>query len=214
MSTVPSTLSIEELLKNLEEQHQAYLKTFQLVHVALSQAAQGATAPSASSVAHPTQSAPSRRRRRSTLDIDAEPPAERSADRKPSTYHSSVLTGESDESDADDELYVQTPLPKYKFDQEDLRRHLKTYKFNEQGKTLLKPVVQDGRLRDPTSLFPRYPPDENWHNSHYSVFDVGRDGAPLSRHEVVEVGSSIDSAIWQAISVMYHPIFNLKVILI
>ena len=207
MATVPPTLSTEELLKNLEEQHQAYLKTFQLVHQALSQAAQGVSAPSASAAAQPaqpTQSAPSRRRRRSTLDISNEAPSLHSADRKPSTYHSSVLTGESDESDADDELYVQTPLPKYKFDKEDLRTHLKTYEFNEYGKTLLKPIVQNGRLRDPTALFPKYLPEENWHNSHYSVFDVGRDGAPLNRHEVVEVGSSIDSAIWQAISVKYH----------
>jgi len=62
-------------------------------------------------------------------------------------------------------------------------------------------VVRNGRLQNP-ALFPEYPPEELWHNSHYSVFDVGTDGAPLSRREVVKEGTtSIDSAIWQAIQV-------------
>ncbi|PBP20018.1 hypothetical protein BUE80_DR009146 [Diplocarpon rosae] len=112
---------------------------------------------------------------------------------------SSLLTGESDESDDDDELYVQTPLPSYKYDLEDLRDHLKTYTLNEYGAVLLDSVVHNKRLLYPT-LFPEYPEDEKWHNSHYSVFDVCTDGAPLSRREVVKAGTkSIDSAVWQAI---------------
>lgn len=120
------------------------------------------------------------------------------------TVHSSVLTGDSDESDNDDELYVQTPLPSYKYDYEDLRSHLKTYTFNEHGDVLLDTVVHNKRLLYP-SLFPEYPDDERWHLSHYSVFDVSTDGAPLSRREVVKDGTtSIDSAVWQAIQVGYE----------
>jgi hypothetical protein len=113
---------------------------------------------------------------------------------------SSVITGDSDESDVEEEFYVQEPLPSYTFDHEDLRDHLKKHKFNEHGQELLKTEVDHGRLLHPT-LFRKYPPDEKWHNSHYSVFDVSKDGAPLSRSEVVEKGSHIDSAIWQAIQV-------------
>lgn len=246
----------EELLRRLDEQHQAYLKTFRLVHEALAQSAAGeanpattvpaspplaqlaptvatntavpprpstpvphtpatqtpltlnptALSPIATNTAEPTltlaPSAPPRSRRlsrrRSTIDSDAERPE---AIRKPATYHSSVFTGESDESEDDGDLYVQTPLPPYAYDHEDLRDHLKTYKFNEEGKTLLDTVVANGRLKTPM-LFPDYPSDEKWHNSHYSVFDVGQDGAPLSRREVVQPGTaSIDSAIWQAVQV-------------
>jgi hypothetical protein len=189
MAAGPST---EELLKRLDEQHKVYLDTFKLVHEALSHNV---------AINRPTSPvAPSKRRRRSTLDIEAEKP-----ERKPlsatATFPSSVVTGDSDESDEDDELYVQTPLPSYKFDHENLRDHLKHHKFNESGKKILETVVENGRLLNPI-LFPEYAPGDKSHNSHYSVFDVGTDGAPLSRHEVVKPGTTlIDSAIWQVIQV-------------
>lgn len=203
----------EELLRKLDEQHQAYIKTFRLVHEALAQNAQSAQSNSSSSTAgltipipnpghltlapplSPPSRAPSRRRRRST-EIETERPL-----RRPGTFYSSVFTGDSDESDIDGDLYVQDSLPSYKFDLEDLRQHLKTYKFGEAGEILLKSVVKHGRLKYP-GLFRDYPKEEKWHNSHYSVFDVDKDGAPLSRWEVVKPGTtSIDSAIWQVIQV-------------
>ncbi|KAE8442027.1 hypothetical protein EG329_003928 [Mollisiaceae sp. DMI_Dod_QoI] len=182
----------EELLKRLDEQHQAYLETFRLVHEALSQAVGSNTTPASPASAI----APSKRR---TLSVHTTP-SDRPSSRDPSTFRSSILTGESDESDDDGELYVQVPLPSYDFDQEHLRQHLKTHDFTEHGTLLLSSIVRDKRLLHPAALFPTYPPDEKWHNSHYSVFDVGPDGAPLSRREIVKDGTtSIDSAIWQAI---------------
>lgn len=193
MASRPNT---EELLKRLDEQHQAYLETFRLVHEALSQASNQNGSPNA-----PTSPlsaiAPSKRRTLSTATTPSDKPSSSST-----AVRSSILTGESDESDDDGELYVQTPLPSYKFDQEHLRQHLKTHDFGEHGALLLSSVVREKRLLHPAALFPSYPPEEKWHNSHYSVFDVGVDGAPLSRHEVVREGTtSIDSAIWQAIQV-------------
>ncbi|KAL5323538.1 hypothetical protein ACEPPN_008076 [Leptodophora sp. 'Broadleaf-Isolate-01'] len=223
-------LTTEELLKRLDEQHQAYLTTFRQVHEALAKTASGQhqvlpspvpTSPETAIISHaspsnvmltrastfptpvspipplsPTPNSPGlsvavpKRHRRSFSELDGE---------RPVTVHSSVLTGDSDESDNDDELYVQTPLPSYKYDYEDLRSHLKTYTFNEHGDVLLDTVVHNKRLLYP-SLFPEYPDDERWHLSHYSVFDVSTDGAPLSRREVVKDGTtSIDSAVWQAI---------------
>jgi len=192
--------NIGELLRKLDEHQQAfiqhqqlYLKTSQAVHDALAQSIVG-TFPSPV-IFSPI--APSRRPRRSTVENETERPL----GAKPRTFHSSVLTGESDESDQDDELYVQIPLPEYTFDHEDLRHHLKTYSFDAAGSGLLSTVVQNGRLLNP-ALFPEYHVEEKWHNSHYSVFDVGTDGSPLSRREVVKPGTkSIDSAIWQAVQV-------------
>jgi hypothetical protein len=188
MAAGPST---EELLKKLDEQHKAYLDTFKLVHEALSHNV---------AAHHPGSPVPpSKRRRRSTLDIESDKPERRISGA--ATFPSSVVTGDSDESDEDDELYVQTPLPAFKFDHEHLRAHLKNYKFNYAGKKILETVVENGRLLNPM-LFPEYEPSDSSHNSHYSVFDVGSDGAPLSRHEVVKPGTtSIDSAIWQVTQV-------------
>ncbi|CAL3971613.1 unnamed protein product [Diplocarpon coronariae] len=225
------TLTTEELLRRLDEQHQAYIATFRLVHKALAKTASTTAIESvlqslmptfketaspnshalsavmltrSSHLSRPNSATPassglsvsvSRRSRHSTFEIEAERPA----DGQPVTMHSSILTGESDESDDDDEFYVQTPLPSYKYDHQDLRHHLKTYTLNEYGAELLDSVVHNKRLLYP-SLFPEYPEDEKWHNTHYSVFDVGTDGAPLSRREVVKAGTkSIDSAVWQAI---------------
>ncbi|PBP25214.1 hypothetical protein BUE80_DR003680 [Diplocarpon rosae] len=183
------TLTTEELLRRLDEQHQAYIATFRLVHETLAKTA------SATRIA-PALQPPVSTFTETAIEIEAERPA----DGKPVMVRSSLLTGESDESDDDDdELYLQTPLSSYKYDLEDLRNHLKTYTWNEYGAVLLDSVVHNKRLLYPT-LFPEYSEDEKWHNSHYSVFDVCTDGAPLSRREVVKAGTkSIDSAVWQAI---------------
>lgn len=187
-------LSTEELIKRFDEQHKAYLDSFKLLLEALLHNV------AANSPGLPVETP--KRRRRSTVDNEAERP-ERRERKAPSVPGTSVLTGDSDESDVDDELYVQTPLPSYKFDTEHLRHHLKHHKFNEAGKTILKTVVRNGSLLNPINIFPtEYPPNETSHNSHYSVFDVGTDGAPLSRSDVVKPGTdSIDSAIWQVIQV-------------
>ena len=189
MAAGPST---EELLKRLDDEHKAYLDTFRLVHEALSKNI-------ADTNTLPASPGPSKRRRRSTIEQDVERPERPKFSKPGSVPGTSVLTGDSDESDDDDELYVQTPLPPYNFDHENLRQHLKCHEFNESGKRILKTVIENGRLLNPM-LFPEYLPNDRSHNSHYSVFDVGTDGAPLSRHEVVRPGTtSIDSAIWQVI---------------
>lgn len=213
-----ASVSTEELLRKLDEQHQAYLKTFRLLHESLAQSSEkkeqvestfpglGIAVPTSpqSPGPHislalpqsPQSRAPSRRRRISTEVSDFDRPL-----RRPGTFQSSVFTGDSDESDLDHELYVQDVLPSYSYDLEDLRQHLKTYHFEESGKILLESVVDNGRLKHP-GLFQDYPETEKWHNSHYSVFDVDQDGAPLSRWDVVKPGTtSIDSAIWQVIQV-------------
>lgn len=217
------SLSTEELLRKLDEQHQAYIKTFKLVHEALARShasekngnneANSALLPNASTnlpasppspgphislalPSSPQSRTPSRIRRRSTEVGDLERPL-----RRPGTFQSSLYTGDSDESEVDGDLYVQDALPAYSFDLEDLRQHFKTYDFDEAGRTLLKSVFKNGRLRYP-GLFRDYPETETWHNSHYSVFDVDQDGTPLSRSDLVEPGTtSIDSAIWQVIQV-------------
>jgi hypothetical protein len=191
----------EELLKKLDDLHQAYLRTFAQVHEALSnQATENASSPLAGAT---------KRRRRSTLDPDAERPLLTAATLARKEVFATNESNFSDElSETEDELFVQEPLPSYSFDTEHLRDHLKRYRFNEEGNKILDTVItQNGRLLNPSALFPLYAPTELFHNSHYTVFDVGKDGAPVSRRKVVEEGSTIDSAIWQAIRVGNFPDF-------
>jgi hypothetical protein len=181
------SINTEELLNRLDEQHKAYLETFRLVHDALSHNV-------AANLTLGSPAATPRRRRRSTLEHDGE----RSPPRITAPTHRS---NESDFSDEDEGLYVQDILPSYKFDSQHLREHLRRYQFNAEGRKVLESVIDDrGRLRNPDSLFPEVLPDHS-HTSHYSVLDVGTDGAPVSRRAVVSDGSNIDYAIWQAIQV-------------
>jgi len=191
-----ANMNTADLLKRLDEQHRAYQETFKLVHEALVQSVVNRPPPSPGLA--PT-SAP-RQRRRSTIDVEGiDLPL--ITIRSISQQATSLTTGETDISDDDDELYVQDLLPSYQFDYEDLKDHLKKYPFNEEGRTLLKAVVgENGRLKNP-ELFPESLDEETSHNSHYSIFDVGTDGTPLSRHKFVSTGSTIDSAIWQALQV-------------
>lgn len=201
-----TSMSTEELLKKLDDQHQAYLETFKLVHDALNNSLTNTnTNTNSASVAPAPAPAPqspgsirtfTKRRRVSARD-DGDIPEVR-----PSTLHSSVLSGDSDDSDDDDDLYVQTPLAPFKYDEEQLRQHFRTYNFTDAGHIILETVItKNGRLLDPV-LFPDYHRADRSHNSHYSVFDVGKDGAPLSRRDVVKPGTTkIDSAIWQAVKV-------------
>ncbi|KAI9643739.1 hypothetical protein NHQ30_008363 [Ciborinia camelliae] len=199
-------------MRRLDDQHQAYLETFKLVHDALNN---GVTNTSTGPVSAPQSPGSIRtftkRRRRSTKD-DCDIPEIR-----PSTLHSSVLSGDSDDSDEDDDLYVQTPLAPFTYSEEQLRQHFRTYNFTDAGHVILETVItKNGRLLDPV-LFPEYYRADRSHNSHYSVFDVGKDGAPLSRRDVVKPGTTkIDSAIWQTVKVsqgIYHSMIIITKIL-
>jgi hypothetical protein len=119
-----------------------------------------------------------------------------------------VSTDSSEVSDPDEDYRVQVPLPGYQFDHEDLRNHLKTYKFNDASMILLESVVYRGRLLpllNPT-LFRDYPLDERFHPSRCYVYDVGQDGCPLLKPTVLqEIAPHTpiygDSSIWQMIQV-------------
>lgn len=220
MAATNSNTNTEELLRRLDQQHQAYLETFRLVHEALLSSHQpnsGVNNISGISTipevpGSPTREVPIfRRLRRSTLDTnDTEPRSERSSTIFPSpsvlqspTFQSSIVTGDDfDSSEDDEDLYVQDPLPTKSWDREDLRHHLKTYKFNDEGQVLLESIVVDGRLTNTDLARVFEGGSENGVGSHYSVFDVGPDGAPLSRHGIVKKGTaSIHDAIWQVIRV-------------
>lgn len=178
-------MSAEELLRKLDAERDAYLATFQQVHEALSRAiiADATSTPAQTfQVSSPTKPVSDRVSRLSISDS-----VRKASTLGPSTFKSSIGTGDDDESDDDEALYVQDLLPSTSFDDEHLRSHLKSYDWNESSLKILSPVIsEDGKLSSP-HLWPEslhYPHghDDRSNDSLYQVFDVGADGAPLPLH--------------------------------
>jgi hypothetical protein len=161
------TIMSEVLLRQLEAQRLAYEDTLRLIQSLPGQEGSLPSAPRAFSEAESTQKS-----------ISSKEPARKTSAFAPNLDTSSL----SDDSDEEDESYfVQDVLPSKSHDHEHLRDHLKTYSWDQWGRQILASVITDrGRLKDP-SLFPDQPgpAEDRSHYSHYQVFDVGSDGAPL-----------------------------------
>ncbi|KAF2091613.1 hypothetical protein K490DRAFT_31641 [Saccharata proteae CBS 121410] len=171
-----SSSATQELLRQLEEQRTAFLALEERVHEALRlEAASKPDSPPPSQT--PGSPVTQTGARQSAISIVE--PTKKSSTPLPSLFHSSTVSVDSDSED-DETYYVQTPLPAKAVDHEDLRTHLRTHKWDEHGQTILESVVtDDGRLVNPV-LFPDHgQAEDNAHISHFQVFDVGPDGAPL-----------------------------------
>lgn len=172
-------MNAEDLLKRLDAERDAYLATFQQVHEALARnlIASGSSSPTTSTFVSPPA--------RPVLDRVARQSVGESERKPPATFKSSFISNEDDDlSDDDEALYVQELLPAVALDDEDLRAHLKRYKWNEESKYLLEDILtEEGRMKHP-SLFPpcQNPDEDGSHFSLYQVFDVGTDGAPMPLH--------------------------------
>jgi hypothetical protein len=91
-----------------------------------------------------------------------------------------------DSSDDEEEYYVSDELPSYSFDHENLREHLRTHNWTEQGREILASIVSNpARLSKQPHLFHMEsgPADDRSHYSHFQVYNVGPNGLP----ELVEV---------------------------
>lgn len=166
ISEQQSAAMSEDLLAQLEAQRLAYEETLRRVEASR---VEGRDRPSPLS----------------TFETEAaRPPVySKALVRKPTGSSSNLDSSSlSDDSDAEDESYfVQDLLPSRSHDHEHLRKHLKTYSWDEWGRQILASVITDrARLTQP-SLFPTPagPGEDHSHYSHFQVFDVGSDGAPV-----------------------------------
>lgn len=211
MSSGPET-TLEDILKQLDEAHKAERQAIEDKHEAERLAVYGTLIapglPSSSSSLVPlplSASSPAtitskrRRKRQSKTESEVERPSI-PTDRRTLI---SLFTGEESESEDEVELYVQRPLPKRKFDHEDLREHLKTYEWTEAGEILLEEVVVDHRLKNPAVFHQYSPEEEKQHHAHYTVFDVGNDGSPLNRRRAPCLEEKVDNDgdIWNILKV-------------
>jgi hypothetical protein len=198
-SSRASAMNTEELLKKLDADRDAYVATLFQFHEALAR-----TVISSSSAAQ-TPASPSIRPvfdRGARLSLGE---SERKATGAgPITYRSSFISGEDDEASDDDQaLYVQDLLPSASFDDEHLRSHLKNYRWNDDAKKILEPILTgEGRMRDPhLFLTGQQSIEDRSHCSVCQVFDVGSDGAPLPLHSDHALENIPGQAMWQYVKV-------------
>ncbi|KAL8669051.1 MAG: hypothetical protein Q9168_006340 [Polycauliona sp. 1 TL-2023] len=177
----------KEMIQKLADDRATYLDTLTRAHDVLAKALE------ASVTGKPPTQLTSDAVRRNTvtslLDID-------------SLKKSSTFSPE-DGSDTDDNesLFAQEPLAKESFDEDGLRSHLRQYKWTPHDRHIVGEVLNNKQLLQRTCIFPVTlgPVDDRSHLSHYSIFDVGKDGAPLQIHRADEKPVSRAQAIWNNI---------------
>ena len=123
-----------------------------------------------------------------------------------SVQNGSTTQVDSDsDTDDDESLFVHQSLLPESYDEPGLWKHIKEYKWTEAGRAILGDVLEKELPLSSDSLFPRArgPVPDRSHLTHYSIFDVGRDGAPLPTKPLGTTDTAPTSramAIWEKIS--------------
>ncbi|KAL8768565.1 MAG: hypothetical protein Q9209_005250 [Squamulea sp. 1 TL-2023] len=176
----------KEMIQKLAEDRATYLDTLSRAHDVLAKALE------ASATGKPppqlTSDAVRRNTASSVLDIE-------------SLKKSSTFSPEDSDTDDNESLFAQEPLAKETYDEDGLRRHLREFKWSPIDREIVGAVLHNKQLLQRTAIFPVTlgPVDDRSHLSHYSIFDVGKDGAPLQIQRVDEKPVSRAQAIWNNI---------------
>ncbi len=187
-------VTVQELIKKLAEDREKYSETLNRAHEVLAQAlvAAGTDKPLA-----PLTVSTVRRNTANSLDTA------KTLDTRFTLDVDSIQKTHSfeDESDTDDDesLFVQQTLPPETYEEEGLRRHILGYDWTQAGRDILGNVVDDKKLLRTPNVFPQTSGavTDRSHHTHFSIFDVGNDGAPLEIMSATERGTtSRAQAIW------------------
>ncbi|KAL8849157.1 MAG: hypothetical protein Q9221_005834 [Calogaya cf. arnoldii] len=177
----------KEMIQKLADDRATYLETLSRAHDVLAKALEASA--TGKSPPQLTSDAVRRNTVSSLFDVD-------------SLKKSSTFSPE-DNSDTDDNesLFVQDPLPKESYDEDGLRKHLRDYNWTSFDREIVGSVLDNKQLLQRTAIFPVTlgPVDDRSHFSHYSIFDVGKDGAPLQIQRADQKPVSRAQAIWNNI---------------
>ena len=119
------------------------------------------------------------------------------------TNESFTLDDES-ETDDNESLFVQQLLPREEFTDTGLRTHIRKHNWTEEGLAILKDIV-DEYFPEKAPLFAtgQWPAEDVANLPHYSIFDVGNNGAPLQIINAANLPPcSREMAIWRNIKVV------------
>jgi hypothetical protein len=190
---------VREILKKLEADREAYLTTLAKTHELLARALTAKTVPTSPTTVRGLEIVPE------TAQLERAHEPTRRAGIPESLGQSSTFSVEDDEATDDDEsLFVQETLPPETYSEEQLRKHLKTYSWNEYGHSILGSLPRDHQYLEQPSLFPldAGPVADRSHLSHHNVYEVGTDGAPLPHRpssSTKKISKSL--AIWQSLNI-------------
>lgn len=178
----------KEMIQQLAQDRASYLETLARAHDVLAKALE------ASATGKPppklTSEAVSTVRRNTNHTIDLE-----------SLKKSSTFSPEDSDTDDNESMFVQEPLPKEEYDEAGFRQHIREYNWTPKDQEILGSVLRNDQLLQRTTVFPVTlgPVDDRSHLSHYSIFDVGNDGAPLEIQKASDKPVSRAQAIWNNI---------------
>lgn len=199
--------AVQEILKKLDADREAYLATLTKVHQTLAHVlAQNHPSPGppeagvlrdggqhASFAALPTLT-PSTRVNR---------PGPASVLELGSYKKGSILSGEeSSDSDDDESFFTQDPLPSEHFSEDDLIEHFKTYDWTTYGRLVLGDLAH--RKTAPSPLF------EKSSQINADIYEVGSDGSAL----LINRDDTIDGAVaaWEGIRSVNHRVSRRPVV--
>ncbi|KAI4120362.1 MAG: hypothetical protein LQ338_007071 [Usnochroma carphineum] len=183
----------KEMIEKLAEDRAKYLDTLSRAHDVLAKAleasATGKPPPKLTSEAVQRNSTEViRRNTANTIDVE-------------SLKKSSTFSPEDSDTDDNESMFVQEPLPKEEYDEAGLKKHIREYQWTPHDKEIVGSVLDKEQLLRRTNIFPvtTGPVDDRSHLSHCSIFDVGNDGAPLEIHRADEKHVSRAQTIWNNI---------------
>ncbi|KAI4192388.1 MAG: hypothetical protein LQ346_004337 [Caloplaca aetnensis] len=179
----------KEMIEKLAEDRSNYLDTLSRAHDVLAKALEAsATGKPPPKLTSETVNAAVRRNTNHTIDIE-------------SLKKSSTFSPEDSDSDDNESMFAQEPLPKEDYDEAGLKKHMREYNWTSSGMKIVGSVLKNKQLHERSTMFPVTlgPVDDRSHLSHYSIFDVGKDGAPLEIRRADDKPVSRAQAIWNNI---------------
>ena len=192
MANMSDAAAVRDLIQQLNDDRDAYLNTFNRIHEALIRSIATGQNGSIANVI------PTSRRTSNTVEPSAISPtiASLSSLRRPhgsinlgqdvesiqprSVFSSGTGEGEDDSGD-DESFFVHLALPQTSSNEEALRLHLKHHNWNQYGRQILGPVLEDPSFLEKKNLFQ----DETQTSKDETVwvlaqlYEVGADGAAL-----------------------------------
>ncbi|CZT21516.1 uncharacterized protein RCC_07379 [Ramularia collo-cygni] len=203
MATSPQQADLQQLLRHLDRQKEAYDEAIRRVqeHIALPPAF-----PVDPSIVPETSRHYSLDRTHASQSLS--PPSLYSrADLQILTGLSTIesssgsrLTGDESDDEADQSFCVREPLPQEIHGEDDFRQHLQTYPWDDDGKKVLQEFAGNKyRLQQDLILTKKGPLPDQSHHTHFQIFDIGDNGAPMLVEVKHEDVTNRPTALWQTI---------------
>lgn len=148
----------KEMVQKLAEDRATYLDTLSRAHDVLAKALEA----SATGKLPPKLTSEAVRQNTSTSIVDVE-----------SLKKSSTFSPEDSDTDDDESMFVQEPLPKESYDEHGLRQHIRGYNWTASDREIVGPVLHNKQLLERTNIFPvtsgRWMIDLIYHITAYSM---------------------------------------------